>query len=153
MSTPNAVGQNGDVYLFQTIDDGEMDIENGIVTMSAGLDTAVYLSLFGGNYEDDGSYQNQYEWWGNRSETIPSHKYRSETQALLRSIPISSGNIIRMEAVAVRDLNWILEERIADKIDVTVTIPGIDQVTFDIRITAQGVETKFSFTENWRASL
>ena len=46
--------QQGDVLLFQTIDDGNVEVINGIITMSGGLDTAAYLSLFGGNEEDDG---------------------------------------------------------------------------------------------------
>ena len=46
--------QQGDVLLFQTVDDGEINIENGVVEMSGGLETAAYLSLYGGNEDDDG---------------------------------------------------------------------------------------------------
>jgi len=76
-----------DVYLFQTNDDGEICIENGIVSLTGGLDTAAYLSLFGGNEQDDGSQNTSLNYWGNILENDKAFQYRSQTQYLLRSIP------------------------------------------------------------------
>ena len=79
--------QQGDVVLFQSLDDGEIVIEGGLATMDGGLQTAVYLSLFGGNEDDDGLAQNPKTWWANLDENQPVLRYRSRLQNLLRSIP------------------------------------------------------------------
>ena len=61
--------QQGDVSLFQTNDDGNIEVEGGIVTMGGGLETSAYLSLFGGNEDDDNRTDNPANWWGNIDET------------------------------------------------------------------------------------
>ena len=48
------MNQHGDVLLYHTPDGGEIEMVNGLVTMSGGLETMAYLCLFGGNEEDDG---------------------------------------------------------------------------------------------------
>ena len=137
--------QQGDVLLSQTVDDGEINIENGLVEMSSGLETAAYLSMFGGD-EDLG------EWWGNLEETEPARKYRSETQNLLQSIPATSGNLRRIEQAATRDLAWFLEVKAASSVEVSASIPSINHVSITVVIEAEGVQSEFNFVENWEAT-
>jgi len=63
------MSQQGDVKLFQTTDDGDIYVVNGIVEMSGGLETSAYLSLFGGNEDDDGSDGSPFSWWANLRRT------------------------------------------------------------------------------------
>lgn len=144
--------QQGDVLLFQTDDDGEIIVENGIVEMSGGLETAAYLSLFGGNEDDDGSDDNALTWWGNLDEVDPVRQYRSETQNLLQSIPATTGNLRRIEDAANRDLAWFVEQNVASSVTVEATIPGINRVKITVKIEANGVESSFDFVENWKAA-
>ena len=137
--------QQGDVLLFQTVDDGEINIENGLVEMSGGLETAAYLSMFGGD-------EDLKEWWGNLEETEPARKYRSETQNLLQSIPATSGNLRRIEQAATRDLAWFLELKVASSVDVSASIPSINHVSITVVIEAEGVQSEFNFVENWEAT-
>lgn len=139
--------QQGDVNLFQTDDDGEITVEDGIVEMSSGLGTAVYLSLFGGNEDDDGSEGNPFTWWGNHLETEPARQYRSETQHLLQAIPATSGNLGRIEEAANRDLAWMVTEGVATEIAIVVSIPRLNRVK--IKIDIDGDNT-LEFEENWR---
>ena len=139
------MAQQGDVLLFQTVDDGEINIENGLVEMSGGLETAAYLSMFGG--DEDLS-----EWWGNLEETELARKYRSETQNLLQSIPATSGNLRRIEQAATRDLAWFLELKVASSVDVSASIPSINHVNITVVIEAEGVQSEFNFVENWEAT-
>ena len=145
------MSQQGDVLLKQTNDDGEITVENGIVEMTGGFETAAYLSLFGGNEDDDGSENNLKTWWGNIDEIDPALKYVSETQNLLQALVASSANLIRIEDAVKRDLQWFLDKNIASSVDVEVTIPGINKINIVINITAEGKESQFEFTENWRA--
>lgn len=141
-----------DVLLYQTNDNGEIEIESGLVTLTPGLDTAAYLSLFGGNWKDDGSQNNRQTWWGNLDETEPAKRYRSETQYLLGTLPATSGNLRRIEDAATRDLKWLLDEAIASSLTVSASLIGLNRVKIDIIIRAEGDEAQFDFTENWRAS-
>lgn len=146
------MAQQGDVLLFQTDDDGEITVENGLVEMSGGLETAAYLSLFGGNEDDDGRGDNPLTWWGNLDEVDPVRQYRSETQNLLQALPATTGNLRRIEDAAGRDLAWFVDERVASSVVVTASIPGINRIKLIVDIEAVGDESSFEFTENWKAS-
>lgn len=141
-----------DVLLFQTSDNGEIEIEGGLVTLTPGLDTAAYLSLFGGNWKDDGSQNNRQTWWGNLGEPDPVQRYRSETQYLLGTIPATSRNLRRIEDAAARDLQWLLDESIASSLTVSASLIGLNRVKIEVIIRADGDESQFNYTENWRAS-
>lgn len=145
--------QQGDVKLFQTLDDGDMTIESGVVEMNGGLGTAAYLSLFGGNEDDNATPGNDLTWWGNLIELDRSRHYTSETQHLMQSLPLITGNLSRIQDAAKRDLNWFLTEKIASSVEVEARIPDVNTVTLDVRIIAEGVESSFKFTENWKLDL
>lgn len=141
-----------DVLLFQTPDNGEIEIEGGVVTLTPGLDTAAYLSLFGGNWKDDGSQNNRQTWWGNLGETEPAKRYRSETQFLLGTLPATSRNLRRIEDAAARDLQWLLDEAAASSVSVSASLIGLNRVKISVVTRAEGGESQFNYTENWRAS-
>lgn len=140
--------QEGDVLIYQTFDDGEINVTNGLVEMSGGLQTAAYLSLFGGNEDDDGLADNAKTWWGNTTETEKSRKYISETQNLLESLPITSGHLLRVEDAAKRDLAWFIDEEVATSVSVSASILGLNMVELAINIDQES----FKFVENWRGA-
>ena len=144
------MAQQGDIVLFQTDDGGNITVENGIVDMSGGLETAAYLSLFGGNEDDDGRDDNSSNWWGNLDENDPASQYRSETQHLLQSLPISTGNLSRIEDAVLRDLAWFIEQKVASSVTVEVYIPALNTIKINITIEAQGEESSFEFVEIWK---
>jgi len=146
------MAQAGDVLLFQTDDGGEINIANGLLEMSGGLETAAYVSLFGGNENDDGLSENGLNWWANFSETDPAFAYRSETQFLLKSLPATTANLRRIEDAAKRDLAWFIEKKVASSVVVSASIPGLNRVTITVDIEAQGEESSFEFAENWKVS-
>ena len=144
--------QQGDVSLFQSDDGGDITALDGIVTMSGGLGTAVYLSLFGGNEDDDGRQDSPTDWWGNIDETDPAREYHSETQHLLRSLPATTGNLRRLEDAARRDLSWLESSSAASSVTVSASIPGVNRIKLEIDIEAIGEESSFEYVENWKAS-
>lgn len=142
--------QQGDVLIYQTNDDGDITVENGLVAMSGGLETAAYLSLFGGNEQDDGRDDGPLQWWGNIGE-LPERQYRSETQYLLRSTPAIPANLRRIEEAAGRDLAWMTSVGVATSVGATATMPGLNKIRIAGAIEANGAETPFEFIENWKA--
>jgi len=137
------MNQQGDVLLFQTIEDGEINVTGGIVETSSGLETSAYLSLFGGNEDDNGLENNDKTWWANLNENEKDKKFVSETQNLLKSLPATSGNLRRIEDAAKRDLDWM-----SPAIEVLATIPQLNRVKLAITIG----ENQMEFIENWSAN-
>lgn len=144
--------QQGDVLLVQTNNDGEIQCVNGTMTMTPGLENAVYLSLFGGNDLDSGSDGNRNEYWGNFMVELPANKYRSETQFLLTGLPAVTGNIKQIHDAVLRDLNWMLEAGVANSVEATVTMPGLNRVLIVVTINGES-DSNLSFEENWLASM
>lgn len=145
--------QQGDIHIFQTSDDGDMGIQNGLVQMTGGLETMAYLCLFGGNEQDDGREGGTKGYWGNTMETDPARKMVSLTQNLLTSIPATPANLRRIESAAKKDLNVFISEKIASEVLVSASIPAINRVNVKISILAFGEEVTFNFTENWNVSI
>jgi phage gp46-like protein len=107
----------GDVLLYETDDGGEVKEENGFIMPDKSFSTAVYLSLFGGNKTDPGKVKSDNEWWGNRLNGISeSEKLRSRFQFIIMGFPMTVKTIKEAETAAAMDLNWFIDEKIADEI-------------------------------------
>ena len=141
-----------DVRLFHTSDGGEIEYVNGRVTLAAGFESAVYLSLFGGNERDGGSQITEsLQWWGNLLEEDPARKYRSETQHLLRSIPAIPANIPRIADAVARDLEWMKGE-LGAELEIFVTLPALNRITIEIEAVIQDQAFRAVFLEIWSAT-
>jgi len=139
--------QQGDIVLFQSVNDGEIEVINGLITMNGGLQTTVYLSLFGGNqYGKQEPESNNYkEWWGNIGE-VEENQYISKTQNFIEGMPLITSNLNALEEAAKEDLKWLIDKKIATKIIVNVSIPNLNMVKLEIEINNE----KFEFLANWR---
>jgi Concanavalin A-like lectin/glucanases superfamily len=129
----------GDVKLFQTENGGDISIIDGVIAMNGGLESSAYLALFGGS-----------DWWGNRAE-VSERQYISRTGKLLQSLPLTSSNLLEIEDAVASDLSFFTELKIASSVEIVVSIPALNTVSIAITITADGKETDFTFTENWKA--
>lgn len=132
-----------DVYLFDTHDGGEVapDLE-----IRDGLETSAYLSIFGGNAQDDGSEKNPFSWWGNVGETVLARKYISETSYLLDTVAPAPKNLKRIEDAARRDLNWMISEGVSEAISVAATMPALNTVRLSIHM--DGIDP-IEFRSSW----
>lgn len=153
MTNAPLTDQQGDVRLTQTSGAGEIVVVGGVVEMTAGLETSAYLSLFGGNDDDDGTQESNLQWWGNTDELDPAKKYRAETQFLINGLPTTSANLLLIEQAANRDLGWMLTEGVASSVDIVATIPTLNRLDITVTITAEGDESTFKFSQNWKASV
>lgn len=128
-----------DILLFQTNDGGDINIENGRVKTTAGLETAVYLSLFGGNDNDNGIGNNLKQWWGNINRP-ELDRYRSQTQFILKSLPLISGNLARIQDAVNNDLSWLVETKIVLSVSVSLFIEAVNKLRIEIEIEVNSVE-------------
>jgi phage gp46-like protein len=134
-----------DVLLRQSDDGGEVTVEAGLFLMSEGLETAAYLSLFGGNEQDPADSESEQQWWGNLAETESDRTYRSETQYLIRSLPAVPSNLRRIEQAAARDLQWMIDAGTAKSIAVAANIPALNRVVLEVSIVTLREQIQLSF--------
>ena len=137
-----------DVLLFQTTDDGDIEIIGGLVTLTDTPETMAYLCLFGGNEQDDGTADNAATWWGNVDEPDPQLRYTSETQFLLRSLPAVPFNLRRLEDAARRDLAVFTESGVAQSVTVVASIPALNRILLVVSID----DVELQFAESWEVA-
>ena len=145
----------GDVKLISTNDGGNLEIIDNFVQLTGGFGTPIYLSLFGGNKDDDGTESTKNKgWWGNQLDSNnPNRKLISRTQAIMLSSPATPGNLNKIIEAANLDLSWFKSEGICDTIEVSGSIPSPDRLELSIRILKNGeLLGEFKFLENWRAA-
>jgi phage gp46-like protein len=129
-----------DVLIKQTNNEGDIECVGGVVTLTGGFESAVYLSLFGGPSQ----------WWGNLLETDPARQYDGETEKTLKGAPATPANLRKVEQAAQRDLSWLIATKAANTVSVSASMPGVNKINFLILISAVGLESRFEFTENWK---
>jgi len=149
-----------DVRLFHTSDGGDIELAgDGLsteVALNNGLETAAYLSLFGGNERhpgrtyDNGTDQRPHslQWWGNHGEP-EARKQTSETQHLIRELPPSSGNLRRLEDAAVNDLQWFKDEKIVSEVEATASLITSTRVSLLVQLVVDTEEFDFAFETDW----
>jgi len=129
-----------DILLFQTDDGGEIELINGFVTLTDELETAAYISLFGGE-----------TWFGNELQETDSSKIESTTGKVINETPPGSGGLLIIEDAARADLAWLITENLASSVDASATLTGS---TLDLEITIEydsGETVILNFEQNWSA--
>lgn len=143
----------GDVFLKLTEDGGELKIENELVMSDKGFNTSVLISLFGGNVEDSGKVENRTSWWGNYTpEADSSNKIQSRFQAVTNGNPLTVASAKEAVNAAKLDLAWIIDNGIADDIDITARITGVKRLELDITLIKDGTDIfSNTYSVNWEA--
>jgi phage gp46-like protein len=121
---------------------GDVQYVGGDILTDAGLQTAVYISLFTDAFDADtgaGGY------WG---DTVDDQPGGSLLWTLARTV-ISPTLPGRIETMCRDALQWLIDAGAADAVDVTATISGQFSVTIAISITQSGVQSQYSY--NWTA--
>ena len=129
----------GDVLIFDSIDGADISVINGLVTMDNGFNSAVYLSLFGGDEDDTGEVVNNNTWWGNKLQNMSENeKLVSRFQAFIKSVPLTSKNILLAEEKVEQDLQWMVDDGIADSIESVISVVGKKEINLTITVSKYG---------------
>ena len=124
----------GDVELITKGGEFDIVVEDGLIKDCRNFDTAVILSLFGGN-EGDINGKDKETWWGNLiPETKKEERIQSEFGSMSKALPVTSGNLQKASEAAKRDVEWIKDEAGADKIDVQLSAANAQRVQLEIDI-------------------
>lgn len=137
-----------DVKVYGTNDDGEVNITAAGVELSSGIDTAVYISLFGGNAQDSGNEGDDKEWWGNVDEDS-GYRIRSRFQHLFdKNAPVPS-SLGKLEDAATADLKWLTDDGLAESVSVSASLSAPKKILLTVTIKIDGESHQFSYPLNW----
>jgi phage gp46-like protein len=128
---------DGDLMLYGTPDGGEINVQDGQPDMDAGLATAVYLSLYSG------------DWWGNALAAKAERTVASieDKQGLL-----TNAARLDVEAAARVALQWLVDEGIASAVDVAATLPAVGWLQLAVTVTEPNADpTVLRYKINWAA--
>lgn len=146
----------GDLLLYATEDGGEINVTNDFFEMTGGFDTAIYFTLFGGNELDDGTESTKkFQYWGNLiDKDNPERQLTSRTQNIIKGLPATSSNLLKLEEAIRLDMQWFKDEKIIDMLNITTSIPSKNRVT----ILIEGLKNKtqlfnLKYEKNWLASI
>jgi phage gp46-like protein len=145
----------GDLLLEDTPDDGDIRIENDLFVSDRSFNTSVYLSLFGGNKDDNGKVKNKKTWWGNTlAGTAENEKLVSRFQAIIFGLPMTTKNIQDAETAASLDLEWLIKAEAADKIIATGRATGRNRFALTVQIRSGGKSIyENTFSLFWRSGI
>lgn len=129
----------GDLALADSPDGGEIVIVDELFACDRTFNTAVYLSLFGGNRLDAGRVKSPNTWWGNLlSGTAEAEKMTSRFQAVIAGYPMTTSSIAFCETAALLDLAWLKAEGAADEIIVDGRFGNRNRFFLTVEIKAAG---------------
>jgi phage gp46-like protein len=134
--------RQGDIYLYESEDGGEITVRNGEPVMDAGMETAAYLSLF--SNEDEDHWINEY---AKEDEKIESQFY-----AFIRGNPKTVTNMNKAKDLLRKDFDWMLRVGLADRIETDIESVSIIHVLLKVKILKDEQTINESvFKLNWRA--
>jgi phage gp46-like protein len=145
---------DGDVLLLSTEDGGDLSIMNGLVEMTGGFETAVFISLFGGNVNDNGTDATKPDqFWGNLLDSDnPDESMVSITQNILLGLPATPANLNLVDQAIQLDLNWMKTNNIADEINIDLSITSKNRINIEIEILKnKELLVGLEFEKNWLA--
>lgn len=133
--------RQGDLYIFSTLDGGEIVVKNGEPVLNQGLETAVYISLEG----------SKSDWFANEF-LQGSQKLISSFAKYRESVTLTTGVINTSIELIKQDLQWLINDKIANAINVNMNIIGNNRVEIKISIRNGREEIKLSpYQLNWNA--
>lgn len=140
-----------DLKTIETGSGGDLVFENGDIQLISETYNQPYLSHFGGNVEnsttDEFSNEDEHgDFWANQlllSDT-PNEQLNSKFQKSLNEIELSSSGRIKLERVALSDLEYL--EGFSD-VESTVTIQSVDKIRLEDTLN-KGTNDSFSYIWN-----
>ena len=128
-------------------------ISNSDIKLDEGLRTAVIISLFTDKRvtkEEVNLGQSQKGWWADTLEEIEGDKWGSKLWLLEREKQTAL-NLTRAVEYAKEALNWMIEDELADKIDVEASYPINGFLSLQVYIQKpNGEKLNYAFDKEWK---
>lgn len=133
----------------------DLSIEGNDLATDAGLEAAIMLSLYTDRRAEDGDTlpdadTNRRGWWGDAVPTVDGDRHGSRLWLLQRE-KMSESTRARAEEYAREALQWLVDDLVADRVDVAAVILSDSMlgIGVTIRRPAQAADSRFDYT--WQA--
>ncbi|MEQ8585163.1 MAG: phage GP46 family protein [Thalassobaculaceae bacterium] len=140
-----------------TLLQGDLDVAGADIATDEGLRTAIVVSLFTDRRarDDDAlpaAADDRRGWWGDYLAAVEGDRIGSRLWLLSREKQVPEV-LARAEEYTREALAWLLEDRIATKVDVTVTAPVRGRLDIAIAVTRPlGDVAAYRFDYVWEHS-
>lgn len=141
---------------------GDVSVIDGDLLREEGLETAVMISLFTDRRAKDGDLldnpMDKRGWWGDQTSYYSNDQIGSRLWLLERAKAIQP-NLVRAKTYITEALQWMLDDKVAQKIVVnTYRVPldrnAGDILGFTVEIYKRdGTQEVFTFDDVWKAQL
>jgi phage gp46-like protein len=136
-----------DVLIHESGDGGELQLRNEDLQISQALTNQIYLTLYGGNIEENTSddleeKERRQDFWGNYY-LEEEEQFNSNFERELKNQPLTANGLSRLEDAASQDLQFLSDY--AD-IDVSASIPKPYKLELTVTLTqpdSESVKVKF----------
>lgn len=132
--------REGDIYLYETENGGDITIRNGEPVMDAGLESAVYISIFG---------HESVTWWANEF-LKKNERLECKFYPYIKGVGKTINTLNKAKELLKLDLKWLISEKIADRIIIDLYSISVTHVSVDINILKDArtvLKTKYGV--NW----
>jgi phage gp46-like protein len=138
-----------DIKLISTPDGGDIDTSHGGIGLDRTTETAILLSLEGGNFDDTGDASTKpNQFWGNYTTNDTAQHIRSRTQSVLRRLPADVSNLKAVVDAVLLDLAW-MRGLVVDTINANAKLVGRNRVLVEVDVTQNGVTTRYPIRLPW----
>jgi hypothetical protein len=127
---------NGSPFLTEGEIGGNIQYKDGQPVMDAGLESAIYISLFSN------------DWWGNTIITDEHEKLETGLDEIINRNNVTTDLGTAIINRARNLLNWMIVVKLADKIDFDIYLE-ISKIELKIIVYKQDMKTEFKFRINW----
>lgn len=155
-SADAASGAVADIGLFWGYGSADLAIENNDIAQDAGLDSAVFLSLFTDRQANPGdtlpdAQTNRRGWWGDAFPTVDGDKFGSRLWLLSRAKQ-DAETLNLAKAYSVEALQWMIDDRVSTRIEVATEYVRREVMGITVTIyRPQADPTTFRYNYNWIA--
>lgn len=146
-----------DIGIFWTpsLASGDFAVSANDLAQDGGLETAVFLSLFTNRRAADGDVlpdagNDRKGWWADAVPVVEGDQVGSRLWLLARSKE-TQDVVDRAREYAIEALQWLLDDRVAARVDVTSEIVGKGMLRLTITTTRPSVDpTTYRFNYAWQ---
>lgn len=148
-----------DLALRWDLDEGAADlaVEANDLATDEGLETAVLLSLFTDRRADatdtlPSGETDRRGWWGDAVPVVEGDRHGSRLWLLERATQ-SPSILPRVEEYGREALDWLLEDKVAARVDVTASLPRTGALLLEVAIYRphQADPVRFRYHAVWAA--
>lgn len=135
----------------------DLALEANDLARDDGLETAILISLYTDRRTDDvesvpSGDGDRRGWWGDAVPVVAGDRIGSRLWLLSREKEVPTA-LRRAEEYAREALAWLLEDRVAERVEVTASVPGPHVLGLTIAVHRPGADRadEFRFHSTWAA--